>query len=180
MSQKKNQGRQRKDFDGEPLGAFLTKHFGEFAWTWPKRKDLDLLSIECAPNEWPIVGNPELLRAFFLAAALPEEIKDDGVHARLLLHCLKECPDFTLGVLTYLRKQLAKLKPHIRKILLENEAGKLSDAEKQARSEIRKLVAGTKTKHKEAWKFVQERWRKNAGERGRNMMFRVGKVIGPA
>lgn len=152
----RNQGRQPKPIGDDPLGSFLMEHFKNFAWTWPHRCDLERLAIQCAPNEWPIVGNRELLRALFRLAACPSELKTNGEHAELIITCLKRSPDFVLELMVELRKKLSMCKPHKLAALKRIETGKFSNAEKQERYNLRKLVASTRAEHIEATQWLDQ------------------------
>jgi hypothetical protein len=167
---KRNQGRQRKEFAGDPLGAFMLERFCRFAFKWP-REDLERLSIEFDSSGWLIVGNNELVHALYHASLWPEKLETKPEYTKLFLVCFGECPDFTLGVVTYLRKEFAKLKPHKKAILFNTMAGKVSDAEKTERSQLRKLVYDTQLRHKQACEDLRERYRKNMGEKGRDASF---------
>ena len=166
-----NQGRKPKPIAGDPLAAFFMKHFRRFAWDWRHPADLKRLAIDAAPNEWPLVGNPELLHALFRLAAFPAELNVKGEHAELILVSLKRSPDFVLGLLVELRKQLARCKPHKQAMLLEGATGKFSSAEKTERYALRKLTAETTADHKEAANLVDQQFERSHPERYETQIF---------
>jgi len=155
------QGRPRKDFDKSPIDTFLMDRFCKFAWDWKHPNDLKRLGIECAPNEWPIVGAEDLLPTLLGFAAEPDKIQPDSKRGKLLLVCLRRSPDFVLALMTHIRNEIRKLKPSKRNVLFGNDKEKLSPAEAEQRREARKLSQRVCSQHDEASRWHRDQMLKN-------------------
>jgi hypothetical protein len=153
----KKQGRQSKEFSGDPLGAFLMDKFCRFAFHWPK-KDLEKLCIGFDKNGWPTVGNVELINALFSIAAFPES---DQESQELFFACYQRSPDFTLALITHLRREVDKLKDSKREILFGKSQEKFTDGQKQARSEIRKVVDEAQVNQEKALELLETELERN-------------------
>jgi hypothetical protein len=153
----RNQGRKPKKFESDPFSEFMIAEFCRFAWQWKKRRDLENLAIECAPNEWPIVGSPQVFSALLLAAAKPETLEKDGDTGKFFLGCLKRSPDFVAAWLNYFRNILSKMPDSKKAILFGNLDEKFSDAEKTSRAKIRKMIEKNAVDRFEAMIWDQRR-----------------------
>jgi hypothetical protein len=159
----RNPGRPIQPIDGDPLGVFLIDHFKNFALKWPNLTDLVSLNFEnikSSPDEYPMVGNPDLLKAVLRAAAFPEEIGADKKEGEYLFLALRGSPDFILALLAHLRKKIAALSPGKKAILYRNHQGKFSDAEKAERARLRCQVNKANKKRKAA--IYTRPWLKNS------------------